>query len=407
MKILFFADNFPPETNAAATRVHERAVHWAAWGHAVTVVTSFPNFPQGRLYPGYRNLWRQVETLDGIRVVRVKTFVAANKGGAFLRALDFLSYMATGTIAALAEARPDVVVATSPQFFAAVAGWLTGALKRVPFVFELGDIWPASIVGVGAMERNPLLGLMEKLELFLYRRAARVVALTRAFKANLTRRGIDPEKIVVVRNGVDLGRYAPRPRDAALATEWNLAGKFVVGYVGTHGMAHGLGNVLDAAEKTRARADICYLLVGDGAEREMLLAEAARRDLANVRMIGPQPKDAMPRIWSLCDVALVHLRDSPVFAEVIPSKIFEAMGMGKPILLAAPAGEAKEIVEADGAGIWVPPGDAGALAAAARKLADDPEMRARLAEAALRAAPGHSRRAQAEAMLAVLQAAAR
>jgi len=353
MKILFFADNFPPETNAAATRVHERAVHWVAWGHEVTVVTSFPNFPQGKLHAGYRNRWRQADTIDGIRVVRVKTFIAPNKGGALRRVLDFLSFMVTGTVAALFESRPDVVVATSPQFFAAVAGWLVGALKRVPFVFELGDIWPASIVGVGAMRRNPLLALMEMIELFLYRRAARVVALTRAFKENLTRRGIDPGKIAVVRNGVDLGRYAPRPRDAGLASEWRLAGKFVVGYVGTHGMAHGLGNVLDAAERTRSRADICFLLVGDGAERDMLLADAARRDLTNVRLIGPQPKEAMPRVWSLLDVALVHLRDSPVFAEVIPSKIFEAMAMGKPILLAAPKGEAKEIVEGDDAGLSV------------------------------------------------------
>jgi glycosyltransferase involved in cell wall biosynthesis len=407
MKILFLADNFPPETNAAATRVYERAVHWVAWGHEVTVVTSFPNFPQGKLHAGYRNLWRRAETIDGIRVVRVKTFIAPNKGGALRRALDFLSFMVTGTVAALAERRPDVVVATSPQFFAAVAGWLVGALKRLPFVFELGDIWPASIVGVGAMRRNPLLALMEKIELFLYRRAARVVALTRAFKENLTGRGIDPGKIAVVRNGVDLGRYAPRPRDAGLAAEWGLADKFVIGYVGTHGMAHGLGNVLDAAERARAREDICFLLVGDGAERETLVADAARRKLANVRLIGPQPKEAMPRVWSLVDAALVHLRDSPVFAEVIPSKIFEAMAMGKPILLAAPKGEAKEIVEGDRAGLWIPPGDPEALAAAALQLADDAALRERLSAAALRAAPSHSRRAQAEEMIAVLENAIR
>ncbi|MSO84719.1 MAG: glycosyltransferase WbuB [Rhodospirillales bacterium] len=407
MNILFLADNFPPEPNAAATRVHERAVYWTGWGHEVTVITSFPNFPQGRLYPGYRNPWRQVETRDGIRVIRVKTFIAANKGGAVLRALDFLSYMLTATLAAMSEKRPDVVVATSPQFFAAVAGWLVGRLRGIPFVFELGDIWPASIVGVGAMKRNPLLALMERLELFLYRRAARIVALTHAFKMNLTRRGIEPGKIAVVPNGVDLGRYAPRPRDAALAAEWNVADKFVIGYVGTHGMAHGLGNVLDAAELARDREDICFLLVGDGAERDMLVADVARRKLANVRMIGPQPKEAMPRIWSLCDVALVHLRDSPVFAEVIPSKIFEAMGMGLPILLAAPAGEAKGIVEADRAGLWVPPGDPAQLAAAARRLADDPAGRDRLAAAALEAAPGHSRRAQAEEMIKELQVVAR
>lgn len=411
MRILFLSENFPPETNAAATRVHERAVHWVQWGHQVTVITSWPNFPQGRLYPGYRNLWRGVETRDGIRVVRVKTFIAANKGrglkGAVLRGLDFVSFMIAAVAAALFERRPDVVAATSPQFFAAVAGWLVGALRRVPFVFELGDIWPASIVGVGAMRRNLALALMEKLELFLYRRAARVVALTQAFKANLTRRGIDPDKIAVVRNGVDLARYAPRPRDEALAAEWGLAGAFVLGYVGTHGMAHGLMNVLDAAERLRDRPDICFLLVGDGAERAQLLAEVERRTLANVRMIGPQPKDMMPRIWSLCDVALVHLRDTPVFAEVIPSKIFEAMGMGRPILLALPAGEAKEIVEADRAGIWVPPENPAALADAARRLADDRPLRERLAAAAHAAAPLHSRQAQAADMLKALEAAIR
>lgn len=411
MRILFLSENFPPETNAAATRVHERAVHWVQWGHQVTVITSWPNFPQGRLYPGYRNLWRGVETRDGIRVVRVKTFIAANKGrglkGAVLRGLDFVSFMVAAVVAALFERRPDVVAATSPQFFAAVAGWLVGALRRVPFVFELGDIWPASIVGVGAMRRNLALALMEKLELFLYRRAARVVALTQAFKANLIRRGIDPDKIAVVRNGVDLARYAPRPRDEALAAEWGLAGAFVLGYVGTHGMAHGLMNVLDAAERLRDRPDIRFLLVGDGAERAALLAEVERRELANVRMIGPQPKDMMPRIWSLCDVALVHLRDSLVFAEVIPSKIFEAMGMGRPILLALPAGEAKEIVEADRAGIWVPPENPAALADAARRLTDDRALRERLAAAAHAAAPLHSRQTQAAQMLKALEAATR
>ena len=179
--------------------------------------------------------------------------------------------MIAAVVAALFERRPDVSPpprrSSSPP---SPAGW--SARCGACLVFELGDIWPASIVGVGAMRRNLTLALMEKLELFLYRRAARVVALTQAFKANLTRRGIDPDKIAVVRNGVDLARYAPRPRDEALAAEWGLAGAFVLGYVGTHGMAHGLMNVLDAAERLRDRPDICFLLVGDGAERAQLLA---------------------------------------------------------------------------------------------------------------------------------------
>jgi glycosyltransferase involved in cell wall biosynthesis len=405
MNILFLTENFPPETNAAATRVYERACYWARWGHRVTVVTSAPNFPEGKLFAGYRNRWHQTETMDGLRVVRVKTFITANRGVA-LRTLDFLSFMASGVIAGLFERRPDVVVATSPQFFTAVGGWMLGAARRRPFVFELGDLWPASIAAVGAMDHNLFLRWMEKLELFLYRRSACVVALTEAFKANLVSRAIPAEKVAVVVNGVDTPRYAPRPRDAELAERWQLAGKFVVGYVGTHGMAHGLGNVLDAAERLRGMDEIRFVLVGAGAEREALMAAAARRGIGNVVFIPPQPKEAMPRIWSLCDVALVHLRDSPVFAEVIPSKMFEAMGMGLPLILAVPPGEATAILKADGAGLCVPPEDPEALAGATLALMQDTGLRAALGRASLAAAPNHSRERQAERMIRVLEAAA-
>ena len=181
MKILFLTENFPPESNAAASRVFERACYWTNWGHDVTVITSAPNFPQGVLHPGFRNRWYQTEMMDGIRVVRVKTFIAPNRG-TIPRVLDFLSFMITGFCAALAQKRPDVVVATSPQFLTAVAGWLAASVKRKPFVFELGDIWPASIVAVGAMEQGFLLRLIERFELFLYRRSAAVAALTAAPK---------------------------------------------------------------------------------------------------------------------------------------------------------------------------------------------------------------------------------
>lgn len=405
MRILFLADNYPPETNAAATRVSERALYWAKWGHEVTVITSWPNFPQGKLHDGYRNAWMGVEWRDGIRIVRVKTFIAANQG-TLLRMLDFLSFMVMAVIAGLIQPRPDVVVATSPQFFAAVAGWALGGLRRRPFVFELGDIWPASIVAVGAMRPSIFLRAMEKVELFLYRRAAAVAALTRAFKANLVGRGIAADKIAVVLNGVDLSRYRPTPRDEGLADSWGLGGKFVIGYVGTHGMAHGLGNVLAAAGHLKDRRDIAFLLVGDGAERAVLLAEKARLGLDNVVMQPMQPKADMMRIWSLCDVALVHLRDSPVFAEVIPSKIFEAMAMGLPLLAVMPVGEASEIVTGHAAGLWVAPEDPAGLAAAARRLADDHDFRQSLAKASLVAAPRHTRERQAREMLAVLAAAA-
>ena len=405
MNILFLSENFPPETNAAATRVYERACYWIKWGHRVTVVTQAPNFPAGRLYRGYDNRWRRVEDFEGIRVVRVKTFIAPNRG-VVCRTLDFLSFLLTGVPAGLREPRPDVVAATSPQFFAAVAGWLLAALRRRPFVFELGDLWPASIAAVGAMRENALLGLVEKLELFLYRRAEAVAALTQSFKQNLVRRGVPAGKIAVVRNGVDVWRYGPGPRDQALAAEWGLAGKFVVGYVGTHGMAHGLVNVLDAAERLKGDDGIRFLLVGAGAERDRLIAEAKRRNLTNVVFMPAQPKETMPRVWRLCDAALVHLKADPLFAGVIPSKMFEAMASGVPILLAAPEGEASRILTGTGAGIAAAAGDSRALADAVLGLAADADARRTFAERGLAAAPRFDRERQAGDMLAVLELAA-
>ncbi|MCA1909020.1 MAG: glycosyltransferase family 4 protein [Magnetospirillum sp.] len=401
MKILFLTENFPPETNAAATRVYERALYWVKAGHQVTILTCAPNFPQGKLFDGWKNSWRQVQMMDGLRVVRVKTYISANEGFA-KRTLDFVSFMVTAFGAGLFEDRPDVVISTSPQFFAAIGGWALGAVRRVPFVFELGDLWPRSITAVGAMKQSPVIRALEKLELFLYRRSAAVIALTHAFKDDLKRRAIDPRKVAVVINGVDLPRYAPRPRDQDLAEQWGLAGKFVLGYVGTHGMAHGLVNVLDAAEHLRDDDRIRFLFVGAGAERQMLMDEAVRRQLPNVVFQGMQPKEMMPRIWSLCDVALVHLKDDPAFAEVIPSKIFEAMGMGLPLLLVSPEGEASRILAADQAGLWVPAAQPQALADTARHLAADDAVRAGLATASLAAAPRHSREYQAKRYMDVL-----
>ena len=401
MRILFLTENWPPETNAAATRVYERAVYWVRWGHEVTILTTAPNFPEGKLFSGYRNDWYRRETIDGITVIRVKTFIAANRGTLW-RTLDFMSFMVSAFVAGLFQKRPEIVMATSPQFFTAVGGWALAAVRRLPFVFELGDLWPRSIVAVGAMKQSRAIAALEALELFLYRRARAVVALTDAFKANLVERGIPPDKIYVVRNGVDLSRYAPRERDREQPVAVRLEGKFVIGYVGTHGMAHDLGRVLDTAEKLRDEKRIVFLLVGAGAERDALIADAKRRALDNVFFLPMQPKEAMPGIWSVCDVALVHLKDSPAFAEVIPSKIFEAMAMGLPILLVAPAGEASRIIAEDGAGLWCPAGVPEALAAASRQLMSDDALRGALAARSRNAAQSHSRERQAELVLACL-----
>lgn len=368
------------------------------------MITCAPNFPEGKLFPGYQNRWHQVEELSGIRVVRVKTYMTAN-AGTYRRILDFLSFMASGFVAGLFESRPDVVAATSPQFFAGVGGCLLAAVRRVPFVLELADLWPESVVAVGAMRRSAALRWLEQVELWMYRRAARIVALTEAFRTNLVQRGVEPGKIGVVVNGVDLARYRPMPKDMELARRWGIpADCFVVGYLGTLEMAHGLENVLSAAALDRG-GKLRFLFVGPGAERDKLMREAARRRLDNVLFVPAQPKESMPSWWSLCDVALVHLRNTPLFETVIPSKMFEAMGMGKPIVLAAPKGQASAILAESGAGLWVPAEDPRALLEAVTLLSGNRPLYQRLARQSLASAPRYSRERQARDMLAILEQA--
>lgn len=402
MEILFLADNYPPETNAAALRVHERAVYWQKWGHRVTVVTSVPNFPEGIVHQGYRNRWRQEETIDGIRVIRVKTFVAPNKG-VTLRILDFMSYMGTAFLNGLFLKRPDVVVATSPQFFCAVAGGWLARVKRVPFVFELSDLWPASIRAVGAMRNRKILKRVEKLELSLYRRSDVIIALTEAFRQDLVARGIDGEKIRVVRNGSNQDFLRPGPPDPELQASLGLDGKFVVAYIGTQGLAHALQRVLEAADRLREHEDIAFLFVGAGACTQELKAAAERLDLPNVRFVGRRPREEIVDYWRLADVSLVHLRDDPVFATVLPSKIFESMAMGLPMLYAGPLGEASALIEDNRAGIAVSAEDPVALSKAIMRLRTDPLLYDTLAANSLSAAPRHTREAQAEQFLTVLE----
>lgn len=408
IRIVFFSDNFPPEGFAAATRVYERACYWAKWGHDVTVVTSNPNAPFGRIYPPYKNRWRQTEQMGGIRVVRVKTFMSPNEG-MFLRILDYLSYMASAFVAGLVLPRPDVIVSTSPQLFCAVAAWAVAKSRRLPYVFELSDLWPSQIKAVGAMsKKNVFLDWIEKLELYLYREARRVIVLSPAFKTDLVARGIPKGKIDVILNGVDLERYVPTSGpDVELLEKNKLTGKMIFGYIGTLGMSQGLSNVLAAADTLRDRPEIHFLFVGAGAERRQLVAMADAWKLPNVTFIESQAKDTISRWWSLCQVALVHLKNTALFETVIPSKIFEAMGHGLPILLVSPSGVAREIIERESVGVWVQAGDPGALAQAIREMRNAPAQVRTFSRNSLRAAPDYSRERQARKTIEVIRYAIR
>lgn len=405
MHILFLTDNFPPEVNAPASRTFEHCREWVHSGCKVTVITCAPNFPRGRVFDGYRNRLWQEEDKDGIRVIRVWSYITANEGF-FLRILDYISYMITASFASLFVRKVDVVVGTSPQFFTACAAYVAGALKRRPWVFELRDIWPESIRAVGAMQDSAALRFLERIELYLYRKSTMIVAVTQSFRKNLVKRGIDPDKIKVITNGADTGLFKPSEKDAALVAELGLEGKFVVGYVGTHGMAHALGTLLDAARFCEARdpagGEIRFILLGDGSEKAQLVKRAREESLDNVVFIDSVPKDQVARYWSLLDASIIHLKRTDLFRTVIPSKLFESMAMGIPVLLGV-EGESAEIVNREAIGIVFEPENPEALSRAVMTLADDTTLRQTLRQNGPRAAHQFDRSVLAENMLELLQ----
>lgn len=403
MHILFLTDNFPPEVNAPASRTFEHCREWARAGHRVTVITGAPNFPKGKVFDGYRNRPWQTEEMDGIRVIRVWTYITANEG-IRRRTLDYQSFMVAATVAAPFVRGVDVVVGTSPQFFTVCAAYVVSRLKRIPFVFELRDLWPDSIRAVGAMNHARSLDALERLELFLYRKAERIVSVTHSFRHNLIGRGIEGDKIAVVTNGVDTSRFRPQPRDEALAARLGLQGKFVAGYIGTHGMAHALETLLEAARRLRddpRGRDIRLLLLGDGAGKAKLVEQAKAMGLDNVVFLDSVPKDQVVRYWSLLDVSIIHLRKTDLFTTVIPSKLFECMGMGIPVLHGV-AGESAAIVEKEDCGQTFEPEDTDALCRGLLTLSADPELRRRYHCNGLAAAARYDRSELALAMLGEL-----
>ena len=407
MHVLFLSDNFPPEVNAPATRTHEHCREWVKAGHQVTVITCAPNFPRGRVFEGYYNKLWQTEEIDGIRVVRVWSYIATNEG-VVRRILDFTSYMIIATVAALFVRKVDIIVGTSPQFFTAVGAWLTSVFKWKPWIFELRDIWPESIRAVGAMRQSRSLDMLERLELHLYRRATRIVSVTRSFRENLAARGIDRGKIDVVTNGVNLDRFRPSPKNPALLGRLGLDDQFVAGYVGTHGMAHALDTLLEAAKLLRddpEGQDIRILMIGDGSDRKRLVDRAEAEQLTNVMMLESVPREQVADYWSLLDVSIIHLRDNDLFRTVIPSKMFECMAMALPVLLGV-RGEAAEILEECRIGLTFTPQDASALVSVLKQVRADADLRRQLSSNGPAAAARFDRRELAADMLHILERSA-
>lgn len=377
LKILFLTDNFPPEVNAPATRTFEHCREWVQSGINVTVLTCAPNFPTGKVYPGYKNKLYQKESLDGINVIRVWSYMTSNQG-TLKRILDYISFSFSSFFAGL-FIKSDLIVATSPQFFTAISGFVLSVFKRKPWVMEVRDLWPESIRAVNAMNiSNRLWNKLEKIELFLYRKASQIIVVTDSFKDNIAGRGIDLDKIHIVKNGVIFDAFNVRQDNEDLIKKYpQLRDKFIIGYLGTHGMAHKLDFILHCAEKLKPQNDVHFLFIGDGAEKSSLLTIKDQLCLDNVTMLPTIPKKDIVAHLSLFNAALIPLRKSDLFRTVIPSKIFESAAMRIPIILGV-QGESQALIEKYHAGICFEPENEQAFLESIFKLKEDQKLYTRL-----------------------------
>ena len=382
MKILFLTHYFPPEVNAPANRTHEHCRRWVEDGHDVTVITGVPNHPRGVIFNGYENRLYQEETIDGIRVIRTWMYLTPNSGFA-RRVVNYLGFAVTSVLASFKADKPDLVIATSPQFFVGLAGAVVAKLKRRPFVLEIRDLWPKSVVELGQLGPGPILSTLEMLERWLYRSATGVVVNTRTFRQHIMDRGVADENIELIYNGIDPAMFKPREPNHELLKKHNLDGHFTVAYVGTLGLAHGLTLLVDVAERLKDRTELRFVLIGDGADRGKLEEDIARRGLNNIVMLGLQPREAMPDWIASIDLLLVMLRDLPVFETVIPSKIFEFLAQERPVVLAA-KGEIRRMMEEANGAFVIDPEAEDQMVHAIEAVMSDPASAQRRAESGRR-----------------------
>ena len=381
MNILYVSQYFPPEKCAPAARVSELAKHWAKNGDGVTVLTGFPNHPTGIVDPQYRKRFRRLhcrERVGDVDVVRTWLWPLAN-AQIWKRVICYVSFLISSCMAGLFLERPEVVIATSPQLLVGLSGWFLARCFRVPFVLEIRDLWPESLCAVGA--RNCKSGFYRAvgvLARFLHRRCDQLVVVTPAFRQQLIeRRDVPADKIDVVENGVEPDLFSPSG-PTEIRRPFALEGKFIISYIGTIGMAHGLETVLDAAELIRSECPGAHvLLIGEGAEKTKIEEEAACRGLKNVSLLPAQARETVPAFIRASDTCVVHLKKAEAFQTVIPTKMLEFMSCGRAVILGV-EGQAAELLQKANAGICIPPEDAEQLANAIITLYRDSGLRGRL-----------------------------
>jgi len=354
VKILFMAQCYAPEDVSAAVLITELAADLARIGHRIMVVTGAPNYPLGRVFKGYRNSFYAVEEMDGVRVIRTWSYISPSKKF-WSRLLHYGTYSATAIYGGLFAGRPDVIVSYSPPLPLGLSAWLLSRIFRVPWVLQLEDLYPDAAIAAGVMTNKRVIKFFLGMGKFLYQKSGRISVISKNFRQILLKKGIQNSKIEVIPVWADPDEVRPMPKQNTFRRKHRLDGKFVVMYAGNIGLTSCLEDVLHAAEILREKKEIQFVLVGEGVKKEELEVETQSKALTNIRFLPFQPREIFSEMLAAADLSLVTLNASASFSS-LPSKIFNVMSSGRPVLAVTPPGsEIMQIVEESGCGWNVPP----------------------------------------------------
>jgi len=364
MRVLLFTQWFPPEPQKL---LFELALSLKEQGHSVTVLTGLPNYPIGKLYPGYKyRLW-QKEEMDGLHVIRVPLYPDHSRNG-FLRAINFISFsVASIILGPFIIPKVDIIHVIHPPITMGLAAWIISRIQKIPFTYEIQDMWPETLAATKMVQKQWILDLVGEFAKWVYDRAAGIRVISEGFRDNLISKGVPSNKIHVISNWVDPNFYTPKPKKKELELELGFTQKFVFTYAGTIGPAQEIHTLLNAAELIRDIPNILIAIFGEGIDREILTKEASRRGLDNIHFYGYISAPQMSEIYALSDVLLIHLKSDPLFKITIPHKTFVYMAVEKPIL-AAVEGDVEKIISEVGAGITCPPSQPELMADSMRKF---------------------------------------
>ncbi|MFD0673661.1 glycosyltransferase family 4 protein [Cohnella sp. GCM10027633] len=405
MKIVVICHYFYPEIGAPSARLFEMAKRWVDQGHEVQVVTCFPNHPTGIIPENYRGNRYMAEVVEGIKIHRNYVYATPNEGF-FKKTLGHVSFMISSICLSLFRiSKPDVIIVSSPTLFSVISGYIFSLFKRKPYIFEVRDLWPDAIIKLGVLKNKMIIKTLTVMEMFLYKRSKKVVVVTNSFKEDLVSRGVPPGKVDVITNGVDTTIFNrdDMPAVEPLRQEFGWGDKKVLLYVGAHGISQGLGTIIEAAKEMLNDSDVLFVFVGEGAEKKKLIDLAAGYGLSNVQFISPQDKHRIPLFYKASYLSFVPLRNLPMFDAYIPSKMFEILGSGCPIV-ASISGESAEILERSGGALVVEPENVSAIVQSVRKLLSDSELREKLSHQGSEFVNGHySRMALADKYIGIMK----